>query len=211
MHKGTFIVFCGGEGSGKTTQAKLLADALERRGKDFLLTKEPGGTPPGEDIRAILLNKEYKGMLDFRAELLLFESARAQHAAKKVIPALEAGTLVISDRFNEATWAYQCRGRGICTPEEFAMIDGFARGGLEPDLYLFVDIEPEVGLARKRTQQEVNRFEEEELAFHQKVREGHREFLKMFASDRHHIFDGVQPPDALHREIISALEQKQLF
>ena len=111
MAQGKFIVFCGGEGNGKSTQAKLLAEFLKKEGKEALLTKEPGGDPVGNDIRSILLNPEYKEIFSYRAELLLFIANRAQHVERVVKPALEAGKIVVCDRFDSDTFAYQFGGR----------------------------------------------------------------------------------------------------
>lgn len=211
MERGKFIVFCGGEGSGKTTQVSILADALCAWGKFTLLTKEPGGDRIGRDIRTLLLNPAYHGEMDNRAEFLLFEANRAQHVGKVVRPALEMGKWVISDRFDSDTFAYQYGGRGVCSVEEFARINAFATGGLCPDMYIYVDIDPNIGLARKQKEGVETRFEKETLEFHQKVRAGFKLFVETFAADRSVVIDGAKSITEVSRDIIAALEDMRII
>ncbi len=168
-----FIVFEGGEGGGKSTQARGLSRRLLSMGIPAILTKEPGGTPLGKGVRNWL---KFKGKIVPLSELLLFTVSRAQLIAQVIRPALKSGTVVICDRFAESTIAYQGYGRGL----DFALIEAannIATEGLCPDLIVLLDIPVEQGLSRKKKR---DRFEREEFAFHQRVREG---YLKMASAD----------------------------
>jgi dTMP kinase len=174
MASGVFITLEGVEGSGKTTQAALVADALRKQGRQVTVTHEPGGTRAGEAIRAIFLDPAVS--LDVAAELLLVLADRAQHVREKLRPALAAGEIVISDRYSDSTAAYQGYGRGF----DLTLLDELNRlasDGVRPDLTIVLDCPAETGL--KRTQARVkggvrapDRFEREHLEFHRKVREG---------------------------------------
>ncbi len=184
-----FITFEGPEGSGKTTQLKLLAEWLRERGKDVLATREPGGTAISEAIRGILLDPTHTEMQP-EAEILLFSAARAQIVAQVIRPHLEGGTIVLCDRYADSTLAYQGYGRGLDL-DTLRAITAFATGGLVPDLTIYLDIAIEKGLQRK-VPQEWNRLEAQALAFHQRVREG---YLEMAAGepDRWLSVDAFQP------------------
>lgn len=169
-----FITFEGVEGSGKTTQIQRLRETLEARGHRVLATREPGGCPIADAIRAILLDSANRDLVP-RAELLLYAAARAQHVEQVIRPALAAGTIVLCDRFADATTAYQGGGRGL----DAGLIDelnAVAAGGLAPDLTLLFDLPAAVGLARARHRNQngmaldEGRFELEELDFHERVR-----------------------------------------
>jgi dTMP kinase len=162
---GFFIVFEGGEGAGKSTQEALLADALCARGHTVVRTREPGGTPAAEAIRAIVLSPEYAG-LDPRAEALLFAAARGEHVARVVRPALERGDVVICDRYLDSSVAYQGFARGL-GPRRVRDLSLWATGDLLPDLTVVLDIDPVEGLARF---DERDRLEAEPLDYHQQVR-----------------------------------------
>lgn len=162
---GFFIVFEGGEGAGKSTQEGLLADALSARGHTVVRTREPGGTPAAEAIRAIVLNPEHAG-LDPRAEALLFAAARGEHVARVVRPALERGDVVICDRYLDSSVAYQGFARGL-GPRRVRDLSLWATGDLLPDLTVVLDIDPVEGLARF---DERDRLEAEPLGYHQQVR-----------------------------------------
>lgn len=162
---GFFIVFEGGEGAGKSTQEGLLADALSARGHTVVRTREPGGTPAAEAIRAIVLSPEYAG-LDPRAEALLFAAARGEHVARVVRPALERGDVVICDRYLDSSVAYQGFARGL-GPRRVRDLSLWATGDLLPDLTVVLDIDPVEGLARF---DERDRLEAEPLDYHQQVR-----------------------------------------
>ncbi len=184
-----FITFEGPEGSGKTTQLKLLAEWLRERGCDVLATREPGGTAISEAIRGILLDPTHTEMQP-EAEILLFSAARAQIVAQVIRPHLQGGGIVLCDRYADSTLAYQGYGRGLDL-DTLRTITAFATGGLVPDLTIYLDIAIEEGLRRK-VPQEWNRLEAQALVFHQRVRGG---YLEMAASepDRWLSVDAFQP------------------
>lgn len=168
--KGLFITFEGIEGCGKSTQAHLLSRHLEAGGHTVVLTREPGGTPIAETIRGILLDPANTAMAPM-AELLLYEAARAQHVQELIRPALEAGKIVLCDRFQDSTTAYQGAGRrlGEVNVQELHAV---ATGGLEPDLTIFLDLPVDEGLRRAATASEPDRIEREDLSFHERVHQG---------------------------------------
>ncbi len=188
-----FITFEGIEGSGKTTQIRLLATFLESFGHSVVCTREPGGCKLADDIRAILLNADNRDMTP-ATELLLYGAARAQHVSQLILPALESGMIVICDRFRDATVAYQSFGRNIDRREVDAVTD-VACGALLPDMTILIDCAPEKGLARaiKRIDSasgpREERFELESLEFHNRVRNG---YLSLAADepDRFFVVDG---------------------
>lgn len=175
--RGLFITFEGGEGSGKTTQLKGLLGLLRAAGLEALETRDPGGTAIGNQIRDLLLDGENVRMTAL-AELLLYEASRAQLVHEVVLPALAAGQIVLCDRFIDSTVAYQGYGRGL-DQALIARLNALASEGLRPDLTLFFDLDPAVGLARaaerlSHPRKAEDRIEREVLAFHQRVREGYR-------------------------------------
>ncbi len=171
LKKGIFISFEGIEGTGKTTQARLLSERLVEKGYEVILTQEPGGTVIGNRIREILLLPEHKEM-SYMTELLLYNAARAQHLSEKIIPALNQGKVVITDRFTDSTVAYQGYGRGIDI-QLIMSINNIATGGIKPHLTILFDLDVEVGLKRNRGINKVDRLELEDIEFHKKVREGY--------------------------------------
>jgi dTMP kinase len=197
-HKGLFIAFEGGEGCGKSTQARLLCNNLKLRNIPATLTHEPGGTPLGNRIRGILKVKR-----DFnispQAELLLFAACRAQLIQDVILPALDGGITVICDRFSGSTLAYQGYGRGLA-PELIESINISATDGLEPDLIFLLDLEPESGLGRKHNTDN-DRFEAENITFHRRVRAG---YLDLAKRDPGHwiIMEAKQPVDKLGKSIL---------
>lgn len=166
---GLFITFEGPEGAGKSTNLRVFAQALMEAGYPPLVTREPGGTPVAERIREVLLSHHEEPM-HADAELLLMFAARAQHLNALIRPALAAGRIVISDRFTDATYAYQGGGRGI-DPQRIAVLENWVQGDLRPDLVLLFDVPVKVGMARARARSELDRFEREQLAFFQAVRQ----------------------------------------
>lgn len=199
MTAARFIVFEGGEGAGKSTQSAALADYLQARGHEVLCTREPGGTPAAESIRAVLLDPANAG-LDDRAEALLFAAARGDHAARVIRPALERGEIVISDRYLDSSVAYQGVARGLGA-ERVAELSLWATGGLVPDLTIVLDVDPALGLARVVGP---DRLESEPLEWHARVRQG---FLDIAASapDRYLVLDGSRPAEDLAVEIAVAV------
>ncbi len=202
-----FITFEGPEGSGKTTQIKLLADYLSGQGEAVLTTREPGGTAIGDAIRTVLLTPQHTEMSP-RAETLLFNAARAQIVDEVIQPALAAGQIVLCDRYADSTLAYQGYGHGQPLAPLRTLAD-YATSGLTPDLTLYLDIDPEAGLQRKRhgDVEEWNRMEERALAFHQAVRAG---YLALAAADpaRWVVIDATQSPEAIQAEIRDRLAQR---
>ncbi|PCC97785.1 dTMP kinase [Halopseudomonas pelagia] len=165
---GLFITFEGPEGAGKSTNLQVFAQALSAAGCQPLLTREPGGTPVAERIRDVLLSHHEERMCS-DAELLLMFAARAQHLHALIKPALDAGRVVISDRFTDATYAYQGGGRGIPV-ERIASLETWVQGELRPDITVIFDVPVEVGMARARARSELDRFEVEEQSFFVAVR-----------------------------------------
>ena len=173
MKRGWFITFEGPEGAGKSSQIQLLGEALAASGHEVVITREPGGTPLAEAIRDVVKGHQGAEAVHPVTELLLMEAARSQHVSQVVIPALEAGKIVLCDRFYDSTTAYQGGGRGL----DMDMVVGlnrFASQGVVPDLTLLLDLAPERGFERTgrrvETQGEYDRFELEKLDFHRRVR-----------------------------------------
>jgi len=200
-----FITFDGIEGCGKTTQLRLAETWLRRHGVPVLATAEPGGTPLGMKIRELLLNRR-SWNIGAEAELLLFAAARAQHVTETIMPALSGGKWVLCDRYTDATVAYQGFGRGL-NAELIRVINGFSSRGLEPELTLLFDLPVETGLrrARKRAagsapESAEDRFEQEEVNFHHRVRDGYLQLAKE-APKRFRIVDASGSPEEIEREI----------
>jgi len=199
---GRFITFEGPEGSGKSTQIRLLAAALEEQGLDVLATREPGGTAIGDAVRNILLDARNTRMSP-RTEALLFNAARAQLVDEVIRPALAAGLLVLCDRYADSTLAYQGYGHGQPL-DPLRQIGRYATGDLTPDLTIYLDIDPLEGLRRKQNgaAEEWNRMEQQQLAFHQAVREGYLALARLDAA-RWHVVDASQDAAAIHRAILA--------
>ena len=199
-----FITFEGPDGSGKTTQARMLAEYLESQGKLVLLTREPGGTAVSEQIRDVVLSTRNQS-IQHETEALLFSAARAQIVAELIRPALAAGKIVVCDRYADSTMAYQGYGLGLDL-EALRAITRFATGGLVPDVTFYIDVLAEIGLTR-RHRGETNRLDQKDLAYHARVREG---FLRMAKEEpwRWIVIDGTQPVDQVQQEIRKKLEEK---
>lgn len=200
--KGLFLVFEGIDGSGKSTQAGLLADALTQRGFKVDIFREPGGTSLGESIRRLLLD-EANSNLEPSAETLLFAGARAQLVAGKIRPAIEAGRIVINDRFEDSTFAYQGFGRGLAL-EILSHINHLATGGLKANMTFLLDIAPE--LARKRLQRDEDRLEQEAISFFQRVRKG---YLSLAGNKPGSclVLDASRSIQDIHSQIIKTAEE----
>jgi dTMP kinase len=208
MGRGLFITLEGVEGSGKTTHAATLAEALRKEGRTVSVTHEPGGTRAGEAIRKIFLDPEVS--LDVASELLLVLADRAQHVREKLLPGVEAGEIVISDRYSDSTVAYQGYGRGFDLPL-LRQLNQLATAGMVPDLTIVLDCSAEVGLARTRERvkgqaHRFDRFESEMLDFHRRVRDG---FLAIAKAEPHRvrIVDSQQPYENAAAEILSAAHE----
>jgi dTMP kinase len=184
---GRLIAFEGVEGSGKSTQLELLRRLLDGRGREVVVTREPGGTPAGERMRAVLLDPEVE--LHPRAEALLFAAARAELVETVIRPALERGAVVLCDRYLDSSLAYQggARGLGRVPVEE---VNRFATGGLLPDLVVLLDLDPASGLRRRSG--ELDRIEAQDLAFHRRVRQAFRD-LAAADPGRFVVVDGAAP------------------
>ena len=194
---GVFVVFEGGEGAGKSTQVQALAEALRSEGRSVLVTREPGATEVGEQIRGLVLGgKVGSAALSPRAEALLYAADRAHHVATVVRPALARGTVVISDRYVDSSLAYQGAGRTLPV-EEVSWLSSWATGGLRPDLVVLLDVEPAIGLARVASRGGgVDRLEGESVAFHERVRYA---FLDLASVDpkRYLVLDAARPPEEI--------------
>lgn len=201
--KGAFISFEGIEGTGKSTQAGLLAEYLRGKGLSVLLTAEPGGTAISLKIREILLAPESRGM-DAVTELLLYNAARVQHIREIIMPALSRGDIVITDRFSDSTVAYQGFGRGIDL-KLLDSLDAIATNRLRPDITILLDLEVSTGLKRNRAIQKNDRLEQEDIAFHERVRKG---FIQMAFHEpgRIRLIDCSGDIQAIHQRIVPVAE-----
>lgn len=181
MANGIFITIEGPDGSGKTTIINMLAENLQKEGFEVMATREPGGIEIAEQIRQVILDRDNTAM-DPRTEALLYAAARRQHLAEKVKPALEKGKIILCDRFVDSSLAYQGYARGLGIDEVYS-INEFAIEDMMPQLTLYFDLAPELGLERinKNKGREVNRLDLENLEFHQKVREGYMTLADRFA------------------------------
>ncbi len=208
---GVFITFEGGEGAGKTTQIKRLAETLRADGHDVVTTREPGGTPDADTIRALLVNAD-GGNWTPEAEVLLFFVARAVHVRDVILPALEAGKTVLCDRFTDSTRVYQCTGRGL-NRQQIEQVKTFTIGDLEPDLTLIMDLPVSTGLARAKAratplaaagQAAEDRFERVDVAFHERLRHGYLD-LAAEAPGRCRVIDVDTDMDTVTIRLLSAI------
>ncbi|WP_068986569.1 MULTISPECIES: dTMP kinase [Lysinibacillus] len=204
MNCNLFITFEGPEGAGKTTVIQKIAERLAQENIDVLATREPGGIEIAEKIRTIILDPAHTAM-DERTEALLYAAARSQHYFEKVRPALDAGKMVICDRFIDSSLAYQGYARGIGV-DEVLSINEFAIGKKLPDMTILFDLAPEVGLARIHAhgEREVNRLDVESLAFHKKVREGYLQLVERYPK-RIYVVNADQNIDRVVEDVWSLL------
>ena len=201
---GLFVTFEGGDGSGKSTQSELLKQWLEGQGREVVLTREPGGTELGVEIRDIVLHR--RGHIDPRAEALLYAADRAHHIATKVRPALDRGAIVLQDRYLDSSVAYQGAGR-ILEPEEVRGLSLWASEGLLPDVTILLDLDESIGRDRLNARTKYDRLEDEEQDFHARVRSG---YLALAATEPHRFLvlnatDSVESLAAAIRERVGAL------
>ena len=201
--RGKFITIEGTDGSGKSTQIELLMDYLRKKGADVIFTREPGGTQISEKIREIILdvnNSEMTGI----TEALLYAAARSQHVEEKIIPALEAGKIIVCDRFVDSSIAYQGAARGLGA-EKIMGINEAALHGIMPDMTLFFDISPEKGILRKKNERALDRLEKEKMDFHEKVYEGYKNLCKKYP-ERIKPIDADRSIDEVHSEVIEVID-----
>ena len=201
-----FITFEGPEGSGKTSQIPALAGWLKSQGREVYTAREPGGTSIGEQIRQVIHDLKNTEM-DPRTEALLYQAARAQIVAEVLRPRLAAGEMVLCDRYYDSTLAYQGYGHQVIPLEELRQIIRFATGGLTPDLTILLDLEVEVGLARKGKQAEWNRLDAFTVDFHRRVRQGYHELLKL-EPQRWAVVDASQPWEAVQKDLRAVIAKK---
>lgn len=210
MNSPLFITFEGGEGSGKSTQMKLLTESLQKAGHTITTTREPGGTHLGAEIRRLLLS-EKSAQLDPKTELLLYTADRCQHVQEVLRPALKKGHIVVCDRYQDSTTVYQGMARGLDS-HWIQMCSELATGGLNPDLTFLLDLPPELGLKRsqhrlKTEAKDEGRFEQEDLEFHKKVREGFLNLAKQ-EPERFHVIEATQKIEVIHEEILEIVKYK---
>lgn len=198
-----FVTFEGGEGSGKSSCLAKVANDLQSAGYEVVITREPGGTPISEQIRNVILDKANTDM-DPMTEALLYAASRRQHLVQKILPALHQGKIVLCDRYLDSSLAYQGGARGLGI-EKILALNQYAIDGQYPDLTLFFDLEPEVGLERieENSSREVNRLDLEKLSFHHKVRDSFLKLMEMFP-DRYVKIDASKSREEVEN---SALEQ----
>ena len=207
MKRGKFITFEGCEGSGKSTQLKLLSEYLERAGIDYVLTREPGGSPISEQIRKIILDGKNTDMSD-GCEALLYAAARMQHLKDTVEPALALGKLVICDRYVDSSLAYQGEARGLGA-EYVAAINDLALKNYSPDLTVFLDISPDKAFIRKHGADKNDRMEMQGIDFHMRVYEGYKKLLEKYP--RICAVDSSGNEREIHENVLSLLRSKGII
>lgn len=201
MSAGKFITLEGVDGAGKSTHLGFVADWLRAQGREVVVTREPGGTPLGETLRELLLHRD----MDSNTELLLMFAARQQHLAELIRPALARGAWVVSDRFTDASYAYQCGGRGIPV-ERVAALEAWVQRGFAPDLTLLFDVPPEVAEARRTAARTADRFECEADSFFSRVRNAYLDRARAEPA-RIRVLDARQGIEVLQAEIAALLRE----
>lgn len=205
MTRGCMIVCDGGNGAGKGAVLKAIESHLQARGHEFVMTREPGGTPIGEKIREVLLSQANSEMCDV-TELMLFAAARAQHVREKIIPAIDAGKVVVSDRFDSSTISFQHYGRGLSL-DLIQQLNQIALGGFRPDMTIVLDLDPAAGLQRVKSRGDaLDRLEKESMAFLQRAREGYLAQARDNA-DRFTVIDAAQPLEKVVADAILVVDQ----
>lgn len=200
--RGQFITFEGTEGVGKSTQIALAAETLRAQGVEVEVTREPGGTPLAEDIRQLLLTPRDEVMQD-TTELLLVFAARAQHLHRKILPALNAGTWVLCDRFTDATFAYQGAGRGLPV-DDIATLEALVQKSVRPDHVIVLDAPVETGMARATKRGALDRFEQEEVAFFERIRQCYLARADEFPGN-YHVIDAARTLEAVTADVRSLI------
>lgn len=201
--KGTFLTIEGTEGVGKTTNIEFIRDYFKSRNIPLLITREPGGTPLAEEVRNLLLTPRDEDV-DNDAELLLVFAARAQHLNTVIIPALEKGMCVLSDRFTDATYAYQGGGRGL-SKDRISQLENLVQGELRPDLTLLLDLAVEEGMKRARNRGELDRFEQEKGDFFENVRSAYLERVQQ-NPQRYAVIDASPALEQVQQQIKNTLD-----
>ncbi|MFO1353731.1 MAG: dTMP kinase [Acinetobacter sp.] len=199
-----FISFEGTEGVGKTTLIRKIHQYFEQQGKQVVLTREPGGTPLAEQIRSLLLAVNHEEQMSHDTELLLIYAARAQHLQQVIVPALEAGKIVLSDRFTDASFAYQCAGRGL-SQEKLQLLNQTFVSQM-PNITFWLDAPIELGMTRARERGALDRFEQEKLSFFAKVRAGY-ETLWQAEPERIKRLDATQNAELVFEDVLNYAKQ----
>lgn len=207
MQRGKFLTVEGTEGVGKSTNIAFIHEWLTNQGIDVVMTREPGGTPFAEEIRHLLLQKREE-RVDPTSELLLVFAARAQHMAEVIEPALARGAWVLSDRFTDATYAYQGGGRGL-DMDLISSLETLVQRNLHPDMTIILDIDVQVGLDRASARAALDRFESEQISFFERVRAVYRARAEA-APERYRIVDAGHSLDGVQREISAVLSELML-
>ena len=205
--RGLFLTLEGAEGVGKSTNIGFITQYLEKRGIEYVLTREPGGTQLAERIRDLLLAVQEEPMSEL-TELLLVFAARAQHLDKIIEPALATGKWVVCDRFTDATFAYQGAGRGL-SMETIDQLQSMVQGDLRPDLTIILDLDPEIGMQRASNRGELDRFEREQQSFFRHVRQGYLDIAKA-EPDRCTVIDASKALEDVKRNLLTVIEQRLL-
>lgn len=204
MKYGKFITFEGSEGAGKSTQLNAVENFLQRQGIEVVTTREPGGTPIAEKIREVLLDKDNQALCS-DAELLLMFAARSQHINELILPALEQGKWVISDRFTDASFAYQGGGRGLSW-QRIETLREWVQGEFNPDCTLLFDLPVEMGMARAKKRGPSDRFEEEQISFFEKVRKGYLRLAEE-QPERFRLIDAAQSLEQVETQVITSITE----
>ena len=205
--RGLFLTLEGAEGVGKSTNIGFITQYLEKRGIEYVLTREPGGTQLAERIRDLLLAVHEEPMSGL-TELLLVFAARAQHLDKIIEPALATGKWVVCDRFTDATFAYQGAGRGL-SMETIDQLQSMVQGDLRPDLTIILDLDPEIGMQRASNRGELDRFEREQQSFFRHVRQGYLDIAQA-EPDRCTVIDASKALEDVKRNLLTVIEQRLL-
>ena len=203
-YQGKFITVEGTEGAGKSTNHTHIENFLQAQNISYITTREPGGTPVAEKIRELLLDKSNIGLCD-DAELLLMFAARSQHLHELIIPALKEGQWVISDRFTDASYAYQGGGRGLSW-DRISQLEQWVQSDMSPEATILLDVPVEIGMQRVKDRGETDRFEEEQLSFFQRIREAYHRLAKE-NPERYYIIDTQPPSDIVKANLNQVLQQ----
>ena len=198
-----FISFEGTEGVGKTTLIRKVYEYLVQQGQEVILTREPGGTPMAEQIRSLLLSVNHDENMSNDTELLLMYAARAQHLQQVIVPALLAGKTVLCDRFTDASFAYQCAGRGLSREKLNVLNQNFVSH--MPNVTFWLDAPIELGMSRARERGALDRFEQEKVAFFEKVRAGYQELFEQ-SPERMKCLDATQSPEQVFEQAVAYLK-----